>query len=63
MALQELDTVELTAEHDGVPAGTTGAVVAAERDRVLVEVVRPDGTTSGLLELKPDQVRLVRAAA
>jgi hypothetical protein len=61
---REFDIVELIANvddpHDGYfGAGAVGAIVGLGSGYVLVEVVRPDGTTAGLLDLLPSQVRRV----
>lgn len=61
----ELDTVELTRESGGFPAGTIGAVVSAHPSSALVEVV--DGEESrdlfdDLVSVSYEDLRVVQRA-
>jgi hypothetical protein len=65
MDFRDLDSVELVVPiddpNDGhFPAGTGGAIVDLGDTWALVEIVRDDGTTAGLVEVMLDDLRLVQ---
>jgi hypothetical protein len=67
MGFRELDSVELAVSinvpHYGhFAAGTRGAIVDLGDVWALVEIVRDDGTTAGLVEVMLHDLRLVEHA-
>jgi hypothetical protein len=58
-----LKTAELRVSCEGWPAGTTGAIVEAFEDGVLLEIVGEGGETLAMLPLRYDALKIENGSA
>lgn len=56
--MKELDTVEFLVPVEGLPAGTTAAVLEVWEESALVEVVAKDGSTAAMPTVPLDSIRV-----
>lgn len=61
-AIGEHDVVFLLNPVEGWPAGTRGTVISDDPDFKLVEVSNEFGEALAFLDVRPDELRLVRKA-